>query len=152
MTERIIQASASNSIVSYNTLILLAIQKALQCKYTYMFNILSTILQHFTHNEIQFPNAARQWNFVLRDVYCRQRCHVSTPSHSRVPQVCPYFRQTQWGWWRLLKWSIADFLTSQSSSNVSLPFAWITGHAMHPNYEPPLILFIHFYQNSKIKV
>ena len=65
-----------------------------------------TILQHFT-----------QWNPVthccsLRDVSCRQSCHLSTPSHPRVPPVWPYCRQAQCGRWRSLKWSIADLLTS----------------------------------------
>ena len=90
-----------------------------------------TILQHFTHNGIQWPTAARRWHFVLRDVSCRQSCHLSTPSHPIAVQ--PYLRQFQWGCWHSLKWSIADLLTSQSSSNVSLPFAWFTGPITDPS-------------------
>ena len=51
-----------------------------------------------------------------------QSCHLSTPNHPRVPPVWPYCRQAQCGRWHSLKWSIADLLTSQSSSNISLPF------------------------------
>ena len=84
----------------------------------------------FTHNEIQFPTAARRWHFALQDVSHRQSCHLSTPSHPLVPPVWPYCCQAQCGLWLSLKWSIADLLTSRSFSNVSLPFAWITGHAI----------------------
>ena len=87
----------------------------------------------FTHNEIQFPTAARQWHFVLQDVSHRQSCHLSTPSHPLVP-VWPYCWQAQCGLWHSLKWSITDLMTSQLFSNASLPFAWITGHATHPSY------------------
>ena len=45
-----------------------------------------------------------------------------------------YCRQAQCGRWHSLKWSIADLLTSQSSSNVSLLFAWITGPATDPSW------------------
>ena len=38
---------------------------------------LSTILQHFTHTMKQRPTAARRWLFALRDVSCRQSCHLS---------------------------------------------------------------------------
>ena len=31
-----------------------------------------------THNETQRPTAACQWHFALRDVFCRQTCHLST--------------------------------------------------------------------------
>ena len=103
----------------------------------------STILHHFTHNEIQFPTAACQWPFALRDVFRRQSCHLSTPSHPRLPSVWPYCRQAQCGRWHLLKWSIADLLTSQSSSNVSLPFACITGHATNPSLMIGLIAWPH---------
>ena len=34
-----------------------------------------------THNETQWPTAARRWHFALRDVSHRQSCHLSTPSH-----------------------------------------------------------------------
>ena len=30
----------------------------------YIYSTLSTILQHFTHNEIQWPTAARRWHFA----------------------------------------------------------------------------------------
>ena len=60
----------------------------------------------------QWPTAARRWQFALRDVSCRQSCHLSTPSHPRVPPGWPYCRQAQCGRWRSLKWSIADLLTS----------------------------------------
>ena len=103
---------------------------------------LSTILQHFTYNEIQWPTAARRWQFALRDVSRRQSCHLSTPSHPRVPPVWPYCRQAQCGRWRSLKWSIADLLTSShpqmSASHLlglqvrangpSLKYEW-NGHA-----------------------
>jgi hypothetical protein len=45
---------------------------------------LSTILQHFTHNETQWTTAARWCRFAMRDVSCRQSWHLSTPSHPRV--------------------------------------------------------------------
>ena len=64
-----------------------------------LIGTLSTILQHFTHNEIQWPTAARRWQFALRDVSCRQSCHLSTPSHPRVPPGWPYCRQAQCGRW-----------------------------------------------------
>jgi hypothetical protein len=40
-----------------------------------------------THNETQWPTAARQWHFALWEVSCRQSCHFSTPSHPRIPPV-----------------------------------------------------------------
>ena len=48
-----------------------------------LIGTLSTIPQHFT--ETQWPTAARRWHFVLWDVSRRQSCHLSTPSHPRVP-------------------------------------------------------------------
>ena len=60
---------------------------------------LSTILQHFTHTMKQWHTAARQWQFALRDLSCRQKCHLSTPSHPRVPPGWPYCRQAQCGRW-----------------------------------------------------
>ena len=38
-----------------------------------------------SHNEIQWPTAARQCHFALRDVSCRQSWHVLSPSDPRVP-------------------------------------------------------------------
>ena len=90
---------------------------------------LSTILKHFTYNETQWPTAAHRWHFALRDISCRQKCHLSTPSHSQVPPVWPYCWQAQCEHWFTVQWSIADLLTS----NVSLPFAWITGLATDPS-------------------
>ena len=79
-----------------------------------------------------------QWNPVTHCcsplALCAAGCCLSTPIHPRVPLVWPYCRQAQCGRWHSLKWSIADLLTSQSSSNVSLPFAWITGPAADPSY------------------
>ena len=65
------------------------------------------ILQHFTHNETQWPTAACRCHFALRDVSCRQR---QTPSHPRVPSEWPV----------------------PSVDAGSLPFAWITGAATDP--------------------
>ena len=72
---------------------------------------LSTILQHFTHNETQWPTAVRRW-------------HLLTPSYLQVWPEWPYCWQAQSGCCFTVKWSIADL---HSSSNNSLPFAWITG-------------------------
>ena len=44
-----------------------------------------TILQHFTHNEIECPTAACRWYFALQDVSPKQSCHLSTPSNNWVP-------------------------------------------------------------------
>ena len=74
-----------------------------------------------------------QWNPVthccspmaLCAVWCILQTNLpslSTTSHPKVPPVWPYFQQTQCRCWHSLKWS----MTSQSSSNVSLPLAWIT--------------------------
>ena len=52
-----------------------------------------------------------------------------------------------------LKWSIADLLISQLSSNVSLLLAWITGHATHPtlkNLEASLFMIRNSTQEVKI--
>ena len=73
---------------------------------------LSTILQYFTRNEIQWPTAASRWYFALRDVSHRQSCYLPIPSHPWVPPEWPYCQQAQCGRWRPLKWSIADLLTS----------------------------------------
>ena len=40
--------------------------------------ILSTIPQHFTHNETQWPTAAHRCHFALRDVSVRQSWHLWT--------------------------------------------------------------------------
>ena len=86
-----------------------------------------TINHPTTHNEIQWPTAARRWQFALRDVSRRQSCHLSTPNHPRVPPVWPYCWQAQCGRWRSLKWINSRPPDLKSSSYVSLPFAWITG-------------------------
>ena len=52
-----------------------------------------------THNETQWPTAARRWQFALQDVSCRQGCHLLTPSHPQVPPEWPYCRQAQCGRW-----------------------------------------------------
>ena len=44
-----------------------------------------------THDETQWPTAARQWHFMLRDVSRRQSCHLSTPSHPRVPPPFSFY-------------------------------------------------------------
>ena len=79
-----------------------------------------------THNETQWPTAACRWHFALQDVSRRQSCNLSTPSYPQVPPVWPYCRQAQCG----VKYSRPPDL--KSSSNVSLPFAWITGPATDP--------------------
>ena len=72
---------------------------------------------------------------LLADVIlcCGMYPQTKLPSLPWVPPVWQYWPQAQCRCCRSLKWSIADLLTSQSSSNVSLPFAWITGHAMNPS-------------------
>ena len=40
--------------------------------------------QH-TYSETQWPIAAHQWHFVLRNVSRSQSCHLLTPSHPWVP-------------------------------------------------------------------
>ena len=42
-----------------------------------------------THNETQWPTAARWCHFALRDVSCRQSWHLLTPSHPWVPPEWP---------------------------------------------------------------
>ena len=58
---------------------------------------LSTILQHFTHHETQWPTTTRWCHFALRDVSCGQSWHLSTPSHPRVPPEWPYYQWAQCG-------------------------------------------------------
>ena len=99
---------------------------------------LSTILLHFTHNEIQWPTAARRWQFALQDVSRRQSCHLSTPNHPRVPPVWPYCRQAQCGRWRSLKWIIADLLTS---SHPHMSASHLLGLQVRAN-EPSLVNLI----------
>jgi hypothetical protein len=88
---------------------------------------LSTVLQHFTHNEIQWPTAAHRCRFVLRDVSCRQSWHLSTPSHPRgSPRVTIMLASPV----RTLVHCVVKHSRPpdlKSSSNISLPFAWITG-------------------------
>ena len=53
---------------------------------------LSTIRQHFTHNEIQWPTATGRWHFALRYISHRQSFHLLTPSHPPDPPVWPNVR------------------------------------------------------------
>ena len=83
----------------------------------------------------QWPTAARHWHFALHDVSCRQSCHVlGSPS---VTILSASSMQTLVNC--VVKYSRPPDL--KSSSNVSFPFAWITGPATHPSY----------YQNSRRK-
>ena len=52
-----------------------------------------------THNEIQWPTAARQCYFVLRDVSCKQSWHLWAPSHPQVSPEWPYCQQAQCKQW-----------------------------------------------------
>ena len=40
-----------------------------------------------THNETQWPTAARRWHFALWGVSRRQSCHLLTPSHLTVGKL-----------------------------------------------------------------
>ena len=40
-----------------------------------------------SHNETQWPTAAPWWHFVLRDVSCRQSCHLLTPQFDQPEAV-----------------------------------------------------------------
>ena len=88
---------------------------------------LSTILQHLTHNETQWPTATRRCRFALHDVSCRQSWHLSTPSHLRVPPEWPTVGKPSTDAGSLCSEKHSRPPELKSSSNVSLPFAWITG-------------------------
>ena len=97
---------------------------------------LSTILQHFTHNETQWPTTARRCHFALRDVSCRQNWHFSTPSHPCMgsPRVAVLLASPV----RTLVHYVVKHSRPpdlKSSSKVNLTFACITGPATGPNSE-----------------
>ena len=82
--------------------------------------------------------AAHRWHLALH-------CKVAISQHLVTPWVSlvwAYCGQAQCRLWLSVKWSIADLLTTQSSANVSLPFAWITGHAMHSSSRENVIFYI----------
>ena len=101
----------------------------------YLFGTISTIQQHFTHNENQWPPAARRWHLALWDV---SQSKVVIAWHPQVPWVWPYCRQAQCGHWHSLKWSIADLLTSSHPQMSACH--WITGPARDPSLHPTVIL------------
>ena len=69
----------------------------------YQIGTLSTILQHFTYNEIQWPIAASRWHFALQEGKVASGVTILLAmKRSRPPDL-------------------------KSSSNVSLPFSWNTG-------------------------
>ena len=136
---------------------------------------LSTILQHFTHNETQWPTAACWCHFALRN--------ISTPTNPTIAAMasmlgqigvrtvysdcCSYIWDLQL-WTKNIEWSHPSTMSSysaspgsprltileaspvrilihcvvkhissppdlNSSSNVSLPIAWITGPKTKPS-------------------
>ena len=88
---------------------------------------LSTILQHFTHHETQWPAPACRCHFALLDVSRRRNCQILTPCHPLVPPrvtiLSPSLVQTLVHY--VVKHSRPPDL--KSSSNISIPCAWITG-------------------------
>ena len=66
------------------------------------------------------------------NVFCRQSCHLLTPSHPGFPQVTILLASSV----RTLVHCVVKYSRPpdlQSASNVSLPFAWITGLARDPS-------------------
>ena len=60
------------------------------------YNINHPTTFHTQWNPVTHCTAVR-WHFALQDVSHRQSCHLSTPSHPRVPPEWPYCLQAQCG-------------------------------------------------------
>ena len=75
----------------------------------------STFVHPWPHDEpnlIKLKVQTKDTHSIKSHVSRRQSCHLSTPSHPRVPPVWPYCRWAQCGCWFTVQWSIADLLTS----------------------------------------
>jgi hypothetical protein len=91
-----------------------------------------------THNETQWPTAAPQRHFSLRDLSRRQSCHLSTPSLPRVPPVWPYCWQVDC--FILHDWDLDQLCSSATLCLEANPVGFTVLHLILFSFHPYLFL------------